>query len=141
MTGATATESLPDQNLGLMVFLSPANSCLKQLPPDADNYLVSVQLKNGVARWYIAAAWDQEGKPSVLPFVKDAKKKNSNATLVFPSRFLTKREQFIDYARRTDASLTQPAKVSLLSTSATPQNRAGGRSHPEQAGLAVRRLS
>lgn len=126
MTGATATESLPDQNLGLMVFLSPANSGLAPLPADADNYLASVQLTNGVSRWYIAAAWDQENTESMITTANDAKEKNNNATLVSPSPTLTKREQFIDYARLTDASLTQPAKVMLLSTSATPQNRAAG---------------
>jgi unsaturated chondroitin disaccharide hydrolase len=121
-TGATATESLPDQNLGLIVFLPPANSDPAPLPADADNYLASVPLKNGVAHWYIAAAWDQESTEPMLTTANDAKEKNNNATLVFPSRALTKRDEFIEYARQTDASLTQPARVTLLSTSATPQS-------------------
>jgi unsaturated chondroitin disaccharide hydrolase len=120
MTGATATESLPDQNLGLMLFLSPLSSASP--PADADNYLAPIQLNNGVARWYVAAAWDQEGTESMLTTANGAKEKNNNTTLVFPSRALTKREEFLDYARQTDASLTQPAKITLLSTSATPQS-------------------
>lgn len=125
MTGATATESLPDQNLGLMIFLSPASvgpAPSAPSPADADNYLSPVQLNSGVARWYVAGAWDQESSESMLTTVNDAKEKNNNTTLVFPSRAITKREEFIDYARQTDLSLTQPAKVNLLSTSAMPQS-------------------
>ncbi|MCM3903937.1 MAG: DUF4861 domain-containing protein [Pyrinomonadaceae bacterium] len=121
MTGATATESLPDQNLGLMVFLLPPSSSATQSPADPDNYLAPVQLNSGVARWYVAAAWDQENSESMLTTANSAKKKNNNTTLVFPSRALTRREEFIDYARQMDGSLTQPAKVTLLSTSAAPQ--------------------
>lgn len=133
MTGATATDSLPDQNLGLLIFLSPPNSGPAPLPADADNYLVTVRLNNGVARWFVAAAWDQELSESMLTTAQDAKEKNNNTTLVFPSRAITKREEFIDYAMQKDKSLTRPAIVSLLSTSATPQSappdtlRSGGR--------------
>jgi hypothetical protein len=122
MTGATATDSLPDQNLGLIIILSPPNSVPAPLPADADNYLVTVQLNNGVARWFVAAAWDQELSESMLATAHDAKEKNNNSTLVFPSRAITKREEFTDYARQKDKSLTRPAIVSLLSTSATPQS-------------------
>jgi unsaturated chondroitin disaccharide hydrolase len=125
MTGATATESLPDQNLGLMIFLSPASSGSAPSAPsiaDPDNYLATVHLNNGVARWYVAAAWDQESSESMLITASSAREKNNNTTLVFPSRALTKREEFIDYAREMDASLTQPARVTLLSSSAAPQS-------------------
>lgn len=122
MTGATATESLPDQNLGLMIFLSPLNSDSAPLPADPDNYLAPVRQNNGVARWYVAAAWDQESSESMLTTANSAKEKNNNTTLVFPSRALTKREEFIAYARQTEASLAQPARVTLVSTSATPQS-------------------
>jgi unsaturated chondroitin disaccharide hydrolase len=123
MTGATATDSLPDQNLGLIIFLSPQSSASAPLlPADADNYLAPVQLNNGVARWYVAAAWDQESSESMLNTANGAKEKNNNTTLVFPSRAVTKHAEFIDYARQRDALLTQPAKITLLSTSATPQS-------------------
>ena len=121
-TGATATESLPDQNLGLVIFLSPPVSGSTPLPQDADNYLAKVQTTNGIARWYIAGAWDQESSEPMLSTANSAKEKNNNTTLVFPSRGLTKREEFVSYARMMDTSLTQPAKVTLLSTSAAPQS-------------------
>lgn len=121
-TGATATESLPDQNLGLMVFLPPPSSGSAPLPQDADNYLAKVQTTNGVGRWYIAGAWDQESSEPMLSTANSAKEKNNNTTLVFPGRGLTKHEEFVNYARLMDASLTQPTKIALLSTSAAPQS-------------------
>ena len=124
-TGATATESLPDQNLGLVIFLAPPVSASTPLPQDADNYLAKVQTTNGIARWYVAGAWDQESSEPMLSTANTAKEKNNNTTLVFRSRGLTKREEFVRYARIVDTSLTQPAKVTLLSTSAAPQGNAG----------------
>jgi unsaturated chondroitin disaccharide hydrolase len=121
-TGATATESLPDQNLGLIVFLPPLSSGSAPLPQDADNYLAKVQPANGIARWYIAAAWDQESSEAMLSTANSAKEKNNNSTLVLPSRALTTREEFVNYAKLMDASLTQPAKVAFISTSAAPQS-------------------
>jgi unsaturated chondroitin disaccharide hydrolase len=121
-TGATATESLPDQNLGLAIFLSPAASGSTPLPQDTDNYLAKVPTTNGIARWYVAGAWDQESSEPTLSTALSPREKNNNTTLVFPSRALTKREEFVSYARMMDAALTQPAKVTLLSTSAAPQS-------------------
>ncbi|HYJ87978.1 MAG TPA: DUF4861 family protein [Pyrinomonadaceae bacterium] len=121
-TGATATESLPDQNLGLAIFLSPPVSGSTPLPHDTDNYLAKVQATNGTARWYVAGAWDQESSEPMLSTAPSAKEKHNNTTLVFPSRGITKREEFVSYAKMMDAALTQPAKVTLLSTSAAPQS-------------------
>lgn len=119
-TGATATESLPDQNLGLAIFLSPPVSGSTPLPQDPDNYLAKVQTTNGIGRWYVAAAWDQESSEPTLSNALNAKEKNKNTTRVLPSRGLIKREEFVSYAKMMDTALTQPAKVTLLSTSAAP---------------------
>ncbi len=119
-TGATATESLPDQNLGLAIFLAPPASGSTPSPQDADNYLARVQITNGIGRWYVAGAWDQESSEPMLSNALPAKEKNNNTTIVVPSRGLTKREEFVSYAKMMDAALTQPAKVTLLSTSAAP---------------------
>jgi unsaturated rhamnogalacturonyl hydrolase len=59
--GRNVSELLPDQNLGLAVLTSnPASRCTKE--QDADNELVEVPVHNGMARWYVLAAWDQEEK-------------------------------------------------------------------------------
>jgi hypothetical protein len=122
MTGATATESLPDQNLGLVVFLSPSNSSSASSPADPDNHLAIIQLTNGIASWYIAAAWDQEGRES-LTAPSDAGKRNKLKP-VSHSRAINRLEEFIEFAKRTNGVLSNPAKVVLLpSPRAANQNR------------------
>jgi hypothetical protein len=111
---------LPDQNLGLAIFLSPPVSGSTPLPQDADNYLAKVQTTNGIARWYVAGAWDQESSEPMLSNARSPREKSNNTKVVLPSRGLTKREEFVSYAKMMDVALTQPAKVTLLSTSAAP---------------------
>ncbi len=119
-TGATATESLPDQNLGLVLLL-PQASTLTQAPVDPDNYLATVELKDGLAYWYVAGAWDQENSEPMLVTSNDAKSKNNKTTLVFPKQSLSNREEFVSYARNTARVLSQPARVTLVSSAAAPQ--------------------
>ncbi|MGH9969511.1 MAG: DUF4861 family protein [Pyrinomonadaceae bacterium] len=122
-TGATATESLPDQNLGLIIFLPKVSaSSSAGTPADPNNYLATVPLTDGVSHWYIAGAWDQESSEPMLVATSNALEKNNNTTLVFPGRGLTRREDFVSYATRTSAQLSQPASITLLSRSATPQS-------------------
>jgi unsaturated chondroitin disaccharide hydrolase len=121
-TGATATESLPDQNLGLVLLLpaetSPPNAALST---NADNVLASVSLQNGEARWYVSAAWDQEGSDAMITTAGDAEEKNNNGTLVFPSTAVSTRESFVAYVKQLAARRSQPARTSILSKVAEPQ--------------------
>ncbi len=121
-TGATATESLPDQNLGLVLLLpaetSPPNATL---PSNADNVLASVSLQNGEAHWYVSAAWDQEGSDAMVTTASNAKEKNNNGTLVFPSTAISTRESFVAYVKQLAARRSQPAQISILSKVAEPQ--------------------
>jgi unsaturated rhamnogalacturonyl hydrolase len=57
--GTGATESLPDQNLGLAL-LAPGTPKDCHLDGDPMNYVVRPKLKDGLAQWYVLAAWDQE---------------------------------------------------------------------------------
>jgi hypothetical protein len=121
-TGATATESLPDQNLGLVLLL-PAEPSPPTAPfsSNADNVLASVSLQNGEARWYVSAAWDQEGSDAMVTTASDAKEKNNNGTLVFPSTAVNTRESFVAYVKQLAARRSQPARTSILSKVAEPQ--------------------
>ena len=120
-TGATATESLPDENLGLTIFLPAASQSSRQVPSDPSNHLAVVELKDGTASWYIAAAWDQESSDAMQVSTIKASEKNNNTTLVFPARAITTREEFVAYAKQTSTLLTQPARLTILSTAAAPQ--------------------
>src|SRR5262249_39901156 len=85
MTGATATESLPDQNLGLVLLLPQgADTTNAQLASNADNVLATVPLKNGMAHWYVSAAWDQEGSDRMQVTATTAGDRNNNGTLTLP---------------------------------------------------------
>jgi unsaturated chondroitin disaccharide hydrolase len=121
-TGATATESLPDQNLGLVLLLpgetSPANAALSS---NADNLLASVSLQNGEAHWYVAAAWDQEGSDAMVTTASKASEKNNNGTLVFPSTAVSNRESFVAYVKQLSAQRSEPARITILSKVAEPQ--------------------
>jgi rhamnogalacturonyl hydrolase YesR len=121
-TGATATESLPDQNLGLVLLLPPETSPPNAaLSANADNVLASVSLQNGEARWYVAAAWDQEGSDAMVTTAANAREKNNNGTLVFPSTAVKTRAGFVAYIKQLTARRSQPASISILSKIAEPQ--------------------
>jgi unsaturated chondroitin disaccharide hydrolase len=121
-TGATATESLPDQNLGLVLLTlaeaSPPNAALTS---NADNILALASLQNGEASWYVSAAWDQEGSDAMATTAANASEKNNNGTLVLPSTALTTRESFVAYVKGLVERRSHPARVSVLSESAGPQ--------------------
>jgi mannose-6-phosphate isomerase-like protein (cupin superfamily) len=66
--GTGATDSLSDQSLGLAIIVPEGHpGCRRE--GDPLNYVVQPELKDGAARWYVLAAWDQE---TVSP-VKNAK--------------------------------------------------------------------
>jgi Domain of unknown function (DUF4861) len=114
MTGATATESLPDQNLGLVIVL-PIQSGSTSTPTDADNFLTVIPLNDGTAHWYVSAAWDREGseeKPVSLTHTR----KNDD----FASKPITSREQFVAYVKDLSARLATPASVTIPSKNQGP---------------------
>ena len=88
--GTGATESLPDQNLGLAL-LAPGTPKDCKINDDPNNYLAKVSVKDKVARWYVLAAWDQE-------------ETNRISTL----------EDFTSLVKKQSARLEQPASVIIL---------------------------
>jgi len=94
--GTGATESLPDQNLGLAILVPDASpDC--QRTGDPMNYVLQPRIRNGSAHWYVLAAWDQEeDKP-----VRSAK-------------------QFSELVKQESVRLLQPAKVTLNGESGDP---------------------
>jgi len=90
--GTGATESLPDQNLGLAVIV-PDTSRDCQLNGDPANYVVKPHIKNRTARWYVLAAWDQEEHP-----IKDAR-------------------EFSALVKEQEVRLSQPATITVLASS------------------------
>ena len=99
--GATATESLPDQQLGLAIVIPDRDT--SGVPEDeAANHLAAVKLTNGRGRYYVTAAWDQEGTERLVTFATGGQR-NQSGSRVLPADGLTTREQFAAYvAERAD---------------------------------------
>jgi unsaturated chondroitin disaccharide hydrolase len=119
-TGATASESLPDQNLGLAIIVPRSEG--KGVKDDALNLLVQPRIENGAGRWYVLAAWDQEGSENMMVSAEDAADKYRNGSLVMPSSGVTTRDAFLELVKETGQRLSQPARVSILSQRAAPQS-------------------
>lgn len=115
-TGATATESLPDQNLGLVIVLTAPASSSSPLPADVDNILAAVPLNQGTAHWYVAAVWDQEGSEKIkMPTASNS----THVTLEMPQP-VKSREQFVAYLKELSARLGT-APIAQISQKAVPR--------------------
>jgi unsaturated chondroitin disaccharide hydrolase len=88
---------------------------------DAANHLAAVKLTNGRGRYYVTAAWDQEGTERLVTFATGGQR-NQSGTRVLPPDGLTTREQFAAYVGDRAAAIQQPARLDILSKSAAPQS-------------------
>lgn len=118
--GATATEELPDQNLGLAVIVPDVGSRVTGTVTSLD-LLVRVPLKSGAARWYAAAAWDQEGTERMVT-TGNGKERAQSGSMVLPPTAIKTKEGFIAYVEERAARLARPAQVAILSRIAAPQS-------------------
>ncbi|MDT4966081.1 MAG: hypothetical protein QOJ64_818 [Acidobacteriota bacterium] len=130
-TGATATESLPDQNLGLAIITQGRES--KYIAADPLNLLVQPVLTNGTASWYVLAAWDQESSENLQTASPTAAEKYRNGSVVSPSRAVTTRDGFLDLVQETSRRITRPAQVAILSKSAAAQSAPPDTLHPARS--------
>src|SRR5437868_4564456 len=117
---ATATKMLQDENLGLAI-IAPGGTGAA-VADDALNFLVRPAFENGKARWYVLAAWDQEGSENMLVGGVGASEKYRNGSLVLPPDAFKTFDAFLGLVRDTARRLTRPARVTLLSQSASPQS-------------------
>jgi unsaturated chondroitin disaccharide hydrolase len=120
-TGATAVDSLPDQNLGLAV-IAPGREN-KVVADDPLNLLLQPKLVDGAASWYVLGAWDQDGSETMNIAAADAASKNRSGSIVVPSRAtVTTRDAFLEVVREAARRMSQPARVTILSQGGAPQS-------------------
>jgi hypothetical protein len=121
MPGATATESQPNQNLGLAVIALGAGS--QAAASDPLNLLVQPQVENGSARWYTLAAWDQEESEKLAVTAPEAALRYRGGTLGLPSRIpAATPDEFLLYVNDNAQRLANPATMKILSAAAAPQS-------------------
>lgn len=117
---ATAIHNLPDQNLGLAIIAPGSES--KISADDPLNLLVQPQVINGKANWYVIGVWDQENSTNLSINEGSADSRYRYGTLVLPETTPKTLDAFVNMVRETSRRLTQPARVSLLSSGASPQS-------------------
>src|SRR2546423_3008915 len=117
---ATATRMLQDENLGLAI-IAPGGAGAA-VADDALNFLVRPAFENGAARWYVLAAWDQEGSENMRVSADGAQEKYRNGSLVVPTDPIRTFDAFLGLVRDTARRLTRPPRVTLPPQSASPQS-------------------
>jgi len=112
--GATATQAIPGQNLGLAVItLTPGT----RLTQDAENHLIAFHLRGGSASWYAMAAWDQEGTDRRVSF-PGLKGMDDRHSVVLPPDGITTSNEFLGAVADEAGRMEQPAAVRIVSHSA-----------------------
>ena len=119
--GAKAmTVELPDENLGGAVFILIDESA--GMLTDAANYLIRLAPRNGVAQWYVAAIWDQEGTEKLIANSQAPAERVQGGTLAPANPARPTRERFLAYVNQMSERLAQPARMEVLSKAAAPQS-------------------
>jgi unsaturated chondroitin disaccharide hydrolase len=112
-------EDVPDENLGVGVVV-PADQAGAE-SQDENNRLLAVKPKQGVARMYGAAMWDQEDTEALELRTQTAVQRSGGGS-VAPNLPRATRERFLECLAEAGLRMTDPAKVELLSKSAAPQS-------------------
>ncbi len=116
---ATAIHMLPNQNLGLAIIALGKDS--KSVADDPLNLLVQPQFENGKADWYVTGVWDQENTDDLTTNADAADSRFRYGSLAVPVVTPRTAGEFADFVQATTRRLTQPARVTILSTSASAQ--------------------
>jgi len=115
--GAQASESLPDQNLGLGLVVPGA--ALTARSDDADNHFVRLPLVDGAASAYVMAAWDQEGSDALE--VGNPAARLENGSWARRASALVTEHAFLQELQRVAAEATTRVKVRILSQQGAPE--------------------
>jgi unsaturated chondroitin disaccharide hydrolase len=115
--GATATEEIQGQNLGLAVLTTTQGA---QLRDDAKNHLVEFPAKGGSAAWYALAAWDQEGSNQKITSWNELEKQ-SYPSFVLPSEGIRSRERFLGAVKEQASRMEMPTTFRIVSKVASAE--------------------
>jgi unsaturated chondroitin disaccharide hydrolase len=111
-------DDLPDENLGVAVLVSRDEA--GAISSDDANRLLELRPRNGVARLYGAAIWDQEDTERMVVNASTPDQR-ANRTLSLPVVRPT-RDSFVEYLKGMGSRIDSPARVEVLSRSAAPES-------------------
>jgi unsaturated chondroitin disaccharide hydrolase len=117
---ATAVHMLPDQNLGLAIIALGKQS--KSISDDPLNLLVQPEFENGKAEWYVMEVWDQENSDNLSVSATAADSRFRYGSLSMPRATPGNFDGFINSVHETRSRLTNPARVTILSSTAAAQS-------------------
>ena len=117
---ATATHMLPDENLGLAIISQGKGS--RAAADDSLNLLVQPQFENGKADWYVTGVWDQENTDNLTINSTSADSRFRYGSLAASRPTPRTFDEFAEFVGNTRARITNPARVSILSSAASPQS-------------------
>jgi len=112
--GATATEAVPGQNLGLAVITTMPNAGFED---DALNHFIKFKLQRGAGEWYAMAAWDQEATNRRVGF-GNQKEEGELQSLVLPPDGVRTEQDFVAAVRDQAKRMAEDVKIRILSASA-----------------------
>ena len=107
-TGPTPTKELMGTNLGLLIMLLANKPSAAQ---DDLNYLMTFPLEKNSARWYVAAAWDQEGMNDRMTYGSSTYPLEKAPD---PSPALKTQNDFLKWVGEKSLELASPAVLKLL---------------------------
>ena len=117
---ATAIHMLPNQNLGLAIIAMGQES--KSIADDPLNLLVQPQFQNGKAEWYVTGLWDQEDTDDLNVSAERADSRFRYGTLALPQPSAKTFDGFVNFVRQVSSRVAHPARVEIVSTSASAQS-------------------
>jgi hypothetical protein len=122
--GATASASLPDDQLGLAILqpmMSEGAAAASALPANAVNHLLRVPIFEGRGRYYVTAAWAGEGSDRLVASGTGGQR-NQSGSRVLPGDAMTTAAAFEAHLSDVAGRLAQPATRAMLSTRGEPQS-------------------
>jgi unsaturated chondroitin disaccharide hydrolase len=129
--GSAESGTVAGQNLGVAVISSDPSATIGK---DDLNHLMNVKLKNGAAKWFAMAAWDQYGQNRLV----GAGARTSvgyETSFVLPPNGIVSRDGFVAKIEDQAARLSHPATFTILSTAPVVPSDAmtAGISHPARS--------
>jgi len=135
--GATATEAISGQNLGLAIITTIPHAVFED---DALNHLVKFKLQRGAGDWYAMAAWDQEGTNRRIAF-GNQKEEGEIPSVVLPPDGIRTEQEFVAAVSDQAKRMAQGVGIRILSARASVEAAPADTTVPPEQNRGLTQLS